>query len=343
MKYYSPIPELDHLAKVTPQNPFQAKTKEQAEQWHQLVRQTLQNTVGFVDEPQQEPQIEILAEVDHGNFVQRKIVLRTAPYARMPVYILLPKKAAPLPAVLAYHGHGPGVREIVGLDEQGKPRQTPADYQQDFALELVQRGFVVAAPEISCFGERQEDHSGLPEELRPTTCHHAATYAMMLGKSILGLRLRDSLRLVDYLQTLSEVDPQRIGVMGISGGGMLGFFHSALDERIKAIVLSGYFGNFRDNILALHHCACNFVPGLLQIGEFEDLIGLLAPRPLLVEAGKRDPIFPIDSVRACFQHTQEVYRIFGADPQERLYLDEFDGGHEISGRQSYDFLLHQLS
>jgi dienelactone hydrolase len=345
MNYYSPITELDYLTKDTARYPFRAETRDEAVKWQQAARQALAEIVGFVDDSEPvTPEAKVLDEMDRGDYVLRKIELTTSPAAKMPVYILQPKTDSPLPAVLAYHGHGPGVRMFVGLDEDGNLLDGDPDYHKLFAVELCKRGFVVAAPEIACFGERQEIHSGLGEGRQaPTTCHQAATYAIMLGKSVLGMRVRDSMRLADYLKTLPEIDANRVGAMGISGGGMLAFFHAALDWRIKAVVLSGYFGNFRDNILALHHCTCNFIPGLLQIGEMEDLVGLLAPRPLLVEAGERDPIFPIESVRACYQRTQEIYKVFGTDPGDKLQLDAFPGGHEISGRVSYDFLARHLA
>ena len=103
-------------------------------------------------------------------------------------------------------------------------------------------------------------HSTSHGQSAPTTCHNAATFAIMLGKSVLGMRVRDNLRLVDYLSQLPEADSSRLGAMGISGGGMSTFFHASLDERIKACVISGYFSSFKDSVLSLSHCTCNFVP-----------------------------------------------------------------------------------
>lgn len=341
---FSPIPELDLLYDKKGQYPFAAENKVDGIQWQKECRRALGETIGFLDTPKVEFKPKIFPEVDRGDFTHQRIIISTAKGAEMPFYILRPKRREQekLPVVLAYHGHGPGVKEIIGLDEMGEIRQTPPGYQKDFAVELCRRGFFVAAPEIACFGERQHNYSVLPGQSPPTTCHNAATYAIMLGKSVLGMRVRDSMRLLDYITTLPEVDKERIGVMGISGGGMLALFHACLDQRIAVTVLSGYFGRFRHNILNLHHCTCNFVPGLLKIGELDDLVGLLAPRPLLVEAGKKDPIFPIASVRDSIHRTREVYEVFECDPFESVILHEFDGIHEISGEKSYDFLVEQL-
>jgi dienelactone hydrolase len=153
--------------------------------------------------------------------------------------------------------------------------------------------------------------------------------------------VRDGKRLVDYLQTRSDVDVGRLGAMGISGGGLHTFFSTCLDPRIQACVISGYYSTFRDSVLAMSHCACNFVPGLGQFGEMYDLVGLIAPRPLLVEAGTRDPIFPIEAVKRSVDRAREVYGVWGAEKE--IETDYFEGRHQISGRRAYDFLWEKIA
>jgi dienelactone hydrolase len=341
-----PTLELKELARRAPRFPFLAQNREEAEAWQLMCRPALVNALGFLDTPKVNPAPELIEEVDRGDFIRRKIILSTSIYARMPVYLLLPKnRPEPLPVVIAYHGHGYGVKDIVGLWEDGEERLEPDGYHKDFAIALCRRGFLVAAPEIACFGERQTDYGYLNQELGqelPTTCHNAATYAFMLGKSMVGMRVRDGIRLIDYLEGLEEADTNRLGAMGISGGGMHTFFHTAVDKRIRACVISGYFSSFRDSILAMHHCTCNFVPGLLNLGEMADLVGLILPRPMLVEAGTRDPIFPIQAVRESVRRARKMAAILGGDPEKEVELDEFEGRHSISGRRAYDFLWEQL-
>src|SRR3712207_9278492 len=98
---------------------------------------------------------------------------------------------------------------------------------------------------------------------------------MMLGRSLLGRRVWDTLRAIDYLQTRPEVDAERIGIMGISGGGMVTLFASALDERLRAAVISGYLCTFEGSIMSIYHCLCNYVPGLLQDAEMYDIAAML--------------------------------------------------------------------
>ena len=325
---------------------FQANTRQEAESWQKATRQALTDTLGFQSLPGSSLDPQKIEEVDRGDYVREKLLLQTWQGALMPVYLLIPKAAPrPLPVVIAFHGHGYGVKDIVGLWEDGQERDVPDGYHKDFAVALCRKGFVVAAPEISCFGERQTDFSYLNTKIGaevPTTCDHTARLAFHLGGSVVALRAHDGMRLVDYLETRPDFDTRRLGAMGISGGGMHTFFSTCLDERIKACVISGYYSTFKDSILAMHHCACNFVPGLWKFGEMYDLVGLIAPRPLLVEAGTYDPIFPIEAVRRSLDIARNsVYSVFNS--QDQVETDYFEGRHQISGRRAYDFLMQKLS
>jgi dienelactone hydrolase len=324
---------------------FQAANLAEARAWQASTRRALAEALGFQSLPAAPLAPQKIEEVDKGDYVREKILLQTWRDAVLPVYVLIPKHARrPLPAVVAFHGHGYGVKDIVGLWEDGAERDAPDGYHKDFAVALCRRGFAVAAPEISCFGERQTDFSYLDTLMgqeTPTTCAHTAMLAFHLGGSVVGLRAYDGWRLVDYLETRADVDASRLGAMGISGGGMHTFFSTCLDERIKACVVSGYYCTFQDSIFAMSHCACNFVPGLGRFGEIYDLVGLIAPRPMLVEAGSHDPIFPLPAVRRSVDRASAVYQVFGAP--ERLQTDYFEGRHQISGRRAYDFLMEALA
>lgn len=323
---------------------FRARTLSQARLWQEKTRKALNqalNSLPLAPAPLSPKKIET---VDRGEYVREKILIRTSRKSSMTIYLLIPKRGSrPLPVVIAFHGHGYGVKDVVGLWEDGQERDTPDGYHKDFGVALCRRGFAVAAPEISCFGERQTDFSYLNSRLgqsAPSTCTHTAMLAFHLGGSVVGLRVHDGKRLVDYLETRKDLDDSRLGAMGISGGGMHTFFSTCVDERIRAAVVSGYYCTFRDSILAMHHCPCNFVPGLHRFGEMYDLVGLIAPRPLLIEAGNRDPIFPIDAVKRSVARAAAAYRTFGGENQ--LHTDYFEGRHQISGRFAYDFLWEQL-
>ena len=323
---------------------FRAKNVQEAQSWQVRARAALAKRVGLRQLGAAESRPRPIERIDKGDYLREKVILRTTEDSLMPVYLLFPKdRNQPLPVVIAFHGHGYGVKDIVGLWEDGEERNTPEGYHKDFAVALCRAGFAVAAPEISCFGERQTDFSYLDKPVAgsaPNTCTHTAMLAFHLGISVVGLRVFDGMRLLDYLEARSEFDTTRVGAMGISGGGMHTFFSTCLDQRIKACVVSGYYSTFRDSILAMSHCACNYVPGLGEFGEMHDLAGLIAPRPMLVEAGNYDSIFPIQAVRESVEKARSVYEIFGAEA--KIETDYFEGRHQISGQRAYLFLQREL-
>ena len=116
----------------------------------------------------------------------------------------------------------------------------------------------------------------------------------------------------------------------------MALFAAALDPRITCAVVSGYFNTFRDSIMAIRHCICNYVPGIATAAEIADIAGLIAPRPLLIESGMQDPIFPHDSALGAFAKLDHIYASFSAE--DRLALDPFDDGHRWNGAKACDWL-----
>ena len=129
--------------------------------------------------------------------------------------------------------------------------------------------------------------------------------------------------------------------MGISGGGTCTTFSTALEPRIKAALISGYLNTFKASIVSISHCIDNYVPGILNWAEMYDVAGLIAPRPLWVESGERDTIFPVAASRASFARVKKIYEVFGAG--EMTGQEVFDGPHGFSGRMGLPFLARHLA
>jgi hypothetical protein len=162
----------------------------------------------------------------------------------------------------------------------------------------------------------------------------------LVGQSMIGWRVWDVMRTLDYLATRAELDHARMGCMGISGGGTVTLFSAALDSRIGAAFVSGYLNTFRDSIGSLAHCIDNYVPGILNWAEMSDIAGLIAPRPLFVESGERDNIFPIAASVESFNEVRQIYSVFGA--LDRTEQEVFPGEHSFWGRRGITFLAHHL-
>ena len=173
-----------------------------------------------------------------------------------------------------------------------------------------------------------------------SACQPSAGAALLLGETMIGWRVYDVMRAIDWIETRPELDAKRVGCMGISGGGTCTMFAAALEPRIKAAFISGYLNTFRDSIMSLSHCIDNYVPGILNWAELYDVAGLIAPRPLIAESGDRDPIFPIAASRESFARVKKVYEAFGA--QDMVEHDVFSGVHQFNGRRGIPFLKNAL-
>jgi len=154
------------------------------------------------------------------------------------------------------------------------------------------------------------------------------------------MRVLDVISCVDYLTSLPEVDPAKIVCTGQSGGGTVTLFATALDSRFAASAPSCYFCTFEHSILAMRHCECNYAPGLLNLCEMYDVAGLIAPRPLLVVAGEKDPIFPIVGVRQAFERVQAMYAAAGALDNVELYIGP--EGHRYYQERVWPFVRERV-
>ncbi|MBT2757825.1 dienelactone hydrolase family protein [Mesobacillus foraminis] len=290
------------------------------------------------DLPLEKP--DVLETVEYNTYIRERVIFKTAKNLYSSMYVLTPKHVkGGQSAVLALHGHGYGNKEVVGLTELGEDDQQSAGIHQHFAIQLVRRGLKVFAPEIIGFGDRLLSIDN--EQGKPSSCDLMTRSLLMAGKTLAGLRVAEAIRTLDIIETYPDVIKANLGIMGFSGGGLIAAYTSALDTRLKATVLCGFTNTFKGSILSMRHCVDNYVPGLLNVAELPELIGLIAPRSLFVESGRNDTIFPVDHFEDAVSFLQHTYEKVGAS--NAFHFDLFDGVHEISGRKSYDWLKKQLT
>ncbi len=161
-------------------------------------------------------------------------------------------------------------------------------------------------------------------------------HALLFCRTLLGERVWDISRLIDYAKTRPEIDDKRIVVTGNSGGGTATLFSAAIETRISIAIPGSYFCTFEHSLGSINHCEFNYVPGIMTLGEMYDVAGLIAPRPLLVVAGRQDQIFPIDAVRTAFNRVQEIYKSAGAPNRCELYVGT--GGHRYYKARVWSFV-----
>lgn len=319
---------------------FKATNKKQAEGWQKSFRSKVTELVGGFPETRIPLAPQTLDVADFADYRRERFVIETRPGVMLLGVLLTPKAASgPLATVICVPGHGRGVDDIIGVDESGKTRSDDKNIYHDFALQVVRQGQAAVAIENMAFGCRR-DPKAISKSLGGSVCQPTAGAALLLGETMVGWRVYDVMRTIDWIATRPELDAKRIGCMGLSGGGTVTVFSAALDTRIKAAFVSGYLNTFRDCIMSVSHCIDNYVPGILNWGEMYDVAGLIAPRPLFAESGERDPIFPLKGFLESFSHVQSMYEVFGAKDQTGHEVHR--GAHEFSGRQGLPWLKGKL-
>lgn len=299
-----------------------------------------------------EPEAEVLDRFEHEDYIREKIVFSTSPHFRVPAYVYLPKKAPrPAPAIVDLHSHGGmflfGKEKVSDLVEN---HPAMVEYHQKnydgrpTATQLVRRGYVVITIDAFFFGERRlildpdlkhgfdrakyslDDVKLLNQQCRgkEATLVKSLIFA---GLTWPGIVYWDDTRTVDYLVTRPEVDPARIGCLGISMGGYRTMFLAALDARIRAACVVGFMSSVRPMVQA-HvdtHSWVHFLPGLHQYLDWPDLVSLTAPRALLVQQCSKDGLFPLAGMQESNAKIAAVYE--KAKASEKMSGRFYDAPH----------------
>jgi dienelactone hydrolase len=319
---------------------FRARTRVEAETWQRALRGKVAALLGGFPVERVPLQPITLETRQFAGYRREKLVFDSRPGMSVLGYVLLPENARrPAPVMICLPGHGRGVDDIVGVDESGRDRTDKAGYQHDFAIQVAEAGVAAVAVEPLAFGCRR-DPINARRGLNANACQPSAGGALLVGQTMIGWRVWDVMRTLDYIATRDELDASRVGCMGISGGGTVTTFAAALEPRIRVAMVSGYLNTFRDSIGSLSHCIDNYVPGILNWAEMHDVAGLIAPRPLFIESGERDHIFPIKASIECFTRVREIYDVFGA--ADRVVQEIFPGEHSFWGRGGIPFLAREL-
>ncbi len=308
------------------------------EEWQCRLRPKVRELVGLPDGDRIPLNPRSLWKRDHEFGTIEKIVFHSEPGSDIVAYLCLPANAtAPYPFFICVQGHTTGMHHSIAVerDDNRVPMEVAGD--RDFGLQCMARGIGALCIEQRSFGERREL---VQKQVSTHGCHDAAMHAFMLGRTLIGERVFDVDRGLDFLETRNDVDWSRIGVMGNSGGGTISLFSAALLPRITHAMPSCYFNTFRDSIMSIYHCADNYVPGLLRYAEMADVMGLFAPRPVVIVCGAEDPIFPVDATRKAFSDLQKIYQAAGA--ADRCHLIVGQGGHRFYADDAWPVMLQEL-
>ncbi len=307
--------------------------------WQRRLRRKLRQLVGDMPEERVPLKVRTLWKRQHPLGTIEKIVFTSEPYSDVLAFVCLPKDVGPpYTFFICVQGHSTGMHNSIAVtrDDNTRPLKVPGD--RDFGLGCMKRGLAALCIEQRSFGERREQ---LQKRTAEMGCHDATMHALMLGRTLVGERVFDIDRGIDYLESRGDVDVRRIGVMGNSGGGTATLFSAVMLPRIRYAMPSCYFCTFRDSIMSIYHCMDNYVPSLLKYAEMADVMGLFAPKPVVIVAGKSDPIFPFAGVRKAFRHLKKIYAAAGAADRCRLVVG--NGGHRFFAKQAWPVMLKEIA
>lgn len=283
----------------------------------------------------------ITEEVQCEGYRRQRVEIDSEPGVTMPLYVLIPDRGtAPPTPVIAAHGHLSGGKiSPAGVTEYPGVTEAIAKYNYDYGVKSVQKGYLVFCPDARGMGERRESLYENPESLFDRSCDQLTNMAIPLGITVIGMWSWDLMRLLDYIQTRPECQGQRIGCIGLSGGGLQTLYLAALDERVACAVVSGYFYGVRDSLLSLCCCDCNYVPHLWEYIDMGDLAALIAPRPLLIESGTQDELNGSRGIINTIEQVEIAMQAYVMlEAPDHLYHDIFEGEHRWNGTLAYPWL-----
>lgn len=328
-----------------PEYRFRGRNREDWKEWREVLLPKVLATLGNFPEPVP-PNPETLVEWRVDNLIKSKIVFDVEDGLSAPAYVFRPEDCSnePLPAILCCHGHHPRGKDAVMGFPDPEHAEGPLN-GQDFGLQMAKQGFVTMCIDWRGFGERDDRRKPIFHDItrggKRDQCNVHFLRAALLGKTMLGLNLHDASVALNYLSEQSFVDPERIGVMGMSLGGTIGTWITLREPRVKAANIICYADRFADFALqAVNFCGSQMTPGLFTLCDVPDLHGLIAPRPLLVEMGTQDPTFRIESATDCHRETEKIYA--AAEESEKLWLDLFEGAHLWGANHSVEFFRKYL-
>ena len=288
-------------------------------EWQASAREKLKELLGL---PLQrgESDFELERRDSFDGYTDYRFTVESEPGYFLPCHLLLPdgdKEKYPL--TICFSGHGAGMHIALGVAKTEKDEKSLADWHhRAMGPRSIKEGRAALVIEARSFGECSVNGYG-------TSCTETAKTAILMGRTLIGERVHDAACALDAVLSNFPIYEGNIVATGNSGGGTAAYYFSALDERASVCAPSCSICSFEGSIIAMEHCMCNHIPSIRRYFEMSDIAGLIAPRPLVIAAGKKDPIFPIAPTEECFSNIQEIYK--SVDSIEKCTLLVGDGGH----------------
>lgn len=304
------------------------------EEWKKKARNKLEELLGL---PLKYCKPEIAAEYikENEDHTEYRFTVETEPGYTVPCHLLIPNAIKEnIPLTICQSGHGGGMHLCLGAAKTEADKKSLAAWpHRAMAKRAIRDGRAALVIEARNFGESSLNGYG-------TSCTEASKIAILAGRTVIGERVWDSMRILDaVLASFPVIDRNTIVCTGNSGGGTVTFYLSCIDERIAYAAPSCAVCSFGKSIAAMEHCMCNFIPQIRKYFEMGDLGGLVAPRTLVIAAGEQDTDFPIDGTYEAFRLIQNAYDAAGVPEQCALVTNP--GGHYNYADEIWN-KLHQM-
>ena len=329
-----------------PEHRFTGSTPEAFASWKAATLPKVLATLGDPP-PAAPPDPQLIAEWEEGGLTRQRWIIDVQKHLSATLLVNYPKGLTPgekRPAILCCHGHGPfGKEPVMGNTTSPELRQEIENHGYNYGQEMARKGFVTYAIDWIGFGERNDGNkpNHTPINRGRDWCNLYYLHATMFGMTSLSINVAHGKVATDVVAGLPHVDGERLGVMGLSGGGTMALWMTLCDSRIRATEIICYsdlwaaFG-MRD----VNYCGMQVAPGLYKLVDLPDLQGLIAPQPLLIDIGVHDTCFRVDTAMQCYNHVEEIYHAAGVG--DRLELDLHPGEHGWAGNKSEAFFKAYL-
>ncbi len=343
-RYYEALPHFSAMmGGQTPAMHMDCRTLSEYQIWKEKARDKLSLLLGLDRMERCAPDPELISSEQMDGYTREKWTIRTEPDVIMTFYRLVPdglKEGEKRPAIIATHGHGScGKEAVAGNGFFPELAESIKKHQYDYGVQAVKKGAIVFCPDARGFGERREinmQNDSAAARLS-SSCYYLNFMALPLGQCVAGMWVWDLMRLTDYVEKQPDVDAEKIGCIGLSGGGLQVLYFTALEDRIVYAACSGYFYGFRQALLELYNCSCNYIPHMWENFDVGDIGSLIAPRPFVIETGDADPLNGSGGLGNVIPYVEQVrsaYRLFGNE--ELLCHDIFVGPHMWHGTRSME-------
>lgn len=295
------------------------------EVWQKEAREKLSELLGLDKFQSCSPDFNIEYKKELDNATEIRFTYKSEENYTVPCHLLIPKGAkGKLPVVICLQGHSTGAHISLGRIKYNydEDKLIHGFGDRDFAVRILEEGYIALTVEQRNFGECGAKEDGLPN------CEDSSLAALLVGRTTIGERVWDIKCVIDILETeFSDVYNGYCMCMGNSAGGTATFYAACIDERIKAAMPSCALCTYEDSIGSMTHCTCNYIPHIREYFDMGDLGGLIAPRKYVIVSGKDDKIFPIEHAKKTYEITKSLYDLLGAEDSCRHVIG--DGGHRF--------------